>query len=182
MAAADNIDGLYWRCLAISLSCYLGLFCAFQILRVWFSPKHKFNKLTLWPYILMGGSMIPQLAKLSLNLLGMRLRLWMPTIDALRIILENLALTLQIFEWSCLSHLISFQRKYPATQVEVEKRKFTPQENTRFKLFRALLVFLLGLNYIAIVVSVLLWPHSHAEINNELLVRPDIICDECALF
>jgi hypothetical protein len=63
----------------------------------------------------MGGSMIPQLAKLSLYLLGMKLRLWMPVIDALRIILENLALTLQIFEWSCLSHLISFQREYPST-------------------------------------------------------------------
>lgn len=76
---------------------------------------------------------------------------------ALKTITENIAISIQIFEWVCLFNLINFQRKIPHNQLEPKLGKFKPREKRLSIVFQVLLVLSILLG-VAMNVCFIVWP------------------------
>jgi hypothetical protein len=113
-----------------------------------YSKRHSSNWLTMKPYWLMFFSQAACTIYLIFEMGTETKASWIKIIAgiilAIKTGLENLAISLQIYEWLCLYTMIKFQEKYNMDRVEVVLDQFKKIEKRLwciFKTFLSLIIF-----------------------------------------
>lgn len=103
-------EKMLYACFVLALTIQLGLYTMINIVRLKFSTKHSFNALTMIPYycilfytIFFAMQMIAAMYTYE----GER-DIWISLINMSKIISQNTALSVQVFEWLCLYMMIQF--------------------------------------------------------------------------
>ena len=101
---------MLYACFVLSLTIQLGLYTLINIVRLKFSTKHSFNALTMIPYycILIYTIFFAIQMIAAMYTYGGDPDVWINLINMSKIISQNTALSVQMFEWLCLYMMIQF--------------------------------------------------------------------------
>lgn len=130
--------------ICLSLTLLLGTLCIFLMVKVTYEPGRTWNKLTMAPYQWMFASQVIGAIFLTILIAFDTSAHVEVVLYSLKVAVENVAISVQIFEWFCLYHMIQFQSHHDMDTVEVEKRTFNPRERcvrNIFVTFMTLVVF-----------------------------------------
>lgn len=147
-----SITICYLPSLDMAMTLYLGTVCIFESVRVSYSKQHSRNRLTMLPYHLMSAAEFFCLCYLIFNNILKTNKQhnhaeenWIFFLLTMTMVLQNLAINVQIFEWLSIFVMIMYQKPHNMDTVEVVRDKFRPiEERIRCAYYFLIGIFSLG--------------------------------------